>query len=385
MATIHRFAPGFKLGILGGGQLGRMLIESGLHWGFPIAVLDPDGEASAKPFAHEFVQGSFKDYETVLAFGRGCSVLTIEIENVNVDALKQLQLEGVAVFPQPAVIELIQDKVRQKAFFSEIGALTAPYVITKGLDDLAVKAQGFLPAVHKIGKGGYDGKGVKMLHNESDLMSGFEEESVLEKKISIKAEYGALVSGHLTGEISRLGACEMVFNRELNLLEHLISLDECQKDLEEILFTQAELIARKLGIVGLLAVEFLEDEDGKIWVNEMAPRPHNSGHHTIENSSLSQFELHLRAVTGFGAVKVEEWKPAAIVNLLGKKGFEGPADFSDLSNLENREGVYLHFYGKAISKPGRKMGHITILGANRVDLEQKLGGVKTLLKEKAYL
>lgn len=385
MAILHRFAPGFKLGILGGGQLGRMLIESGLHWGFPIAVLDPDAEASAKPFAHEFVQGSFKDFETVLAFGRDCTVLTIEIENVNVNALKQLVQEGVSVFPQPEVIELIQDKVKQKAFFTEAGVPTAPYKVTRGLDDLAQKAVGFLPAVHKIGQGGYDGKGVKMLHDETDLGAGFEEESVLEQKIEIKAEYAALVAGHTSGEISRLGACEMVFNRELNLLEHLISLDEKDAALKAYLFQQAEMIARRLGIVGLLAVEFLMDKSGKIWVNEMAPRPHNSGHHTIENSSISQFELHLRAVTGFGCSVIEEWSQAAIINLLGKKGFEGPADFSDLKEIENMPGVYLHFYGKAVSKPGRKMGHITLLGSDRAAIETKLDEVKSVLKEKAYL
>lgn len=385
MAILSPFAPGFKLGILGGGQLGRMLIDGGLHWGFSIAVLDPDAEAPCAPFAHSFFMGDFRDYETVLNFGRDCTVVTIEIENVNVDALFTLVKEGVAVFPQPEVIALIQDKVKQKAFFVENGVPTAPFVVTKDRADLGIKLANWLPAVHKVGKGGYDGKGVKMLTSMDEIGLGFDLEAVLEKRLDIQTEYAALVSRHQDGGISRLGCVEMVFNRELNLMEHLISIDSQKIELKERLFGWAELLAEKLGIVGLLAVEFIEDKDGVVWVNEMAPRAHNSGHHTIENSSVSQFELHLRAVLGFEAVAVKEWRSAAIVNLLGKKGYVGPADFSDLQGLANKEGVFVHFYGKAESKPGRKMGHITLLGNDYAALDALLVEVKDYLKEKAYL
>lgn len=370
------------LGILGGGQLGRMVIQSAINYNIDIHILDPDANAPCRHIAHQFTQGKLTDFDTVYQFGKNCDVLTIEIENVNTDALEQLAKEGKKVYPQPHIIKLIQDKRSQKQFYRDKEIPTADFVLTDDLE--AVKSQAnFLPAVNKLGREGYDGRGVQVLKTADDLDKAFEAPSLLEKLIDFDKEIAVIAARNEQGELSVFPSVECAFHPTANLVEFLFAPAQIPSEIEATAIEVAKEVITKLDMIGILAVEMFVTKQGEILVNEVAPRPHNSGHHTIEANFTSQFEQLLRAVMGMPLGNTELRMPAAMVNLLGEDGYTGDAFVEGMDEVLKEKGVYVHLYGKKITKPFRKMGHVTILEEDIDQLKSKAIKIKDLIKIKA--
>lgn len=368
-----------QIGVLGGGQLGRMMIQSAIDLNLNINCLDPDANAPCSKIANSFTHGSLKDYDTVMAFGKNMDVLTIEIEAVNTDALKELEKQGKKVFPQPEIIELIQDKRKQKTFYKANRIPTADFILTENKEEVA-KYIDFLPAVNKLGKEGYDGRGVQIIRTESDLTKAFEAPSLLEKLIDFKKELSVIVARNEAGEVKCFPVVELAFHPEANLVEFLFAPAEISKEIKDKANAIAVDIIEKLNMVGLLAVEMFLTYDDEILVNEIAPRTHNSGHHTIEANTTSQFEQHLRAVLALPLGATDLLTPAAMVNVLGEEGFTGSAKYQGLNQLLAQQGVHIHLYGKKETKPFRKMGHVTITDGDQSRLKVRVKEVKEILK-----
>lgn len=357
--TKNKFSPEVKIGVLGGGQLGRMLIQEAINLNLSLSILDSDPAAPASAYAEPFVNGSITDFETVYQFGKGKDLLTIEIENVNVDALEKLEQEGVSVYPQPKLIRLIQDKGLQKEFYRNNGIPTADFRLVDNRSDLT-RHRDFLPFAQKLRKGGYDGKGVVIHKQELQFDQGFDAPSVLEKFVDFEKELAVIVARSVSGEVKAFPVVEQQFNTEANLVEFLFSPANIDLDIEQKAREIACTIIEKLELVGLLAVEFFLTKSGDLLVNEVAPRPHNSGHQTIEGNYTSQFEQHLRAITNLPLGNTDQIMPAVMVNLLGAKGYTGKATYVGMDEILAWSGVYPHLYGKKETKPFRKMGHITV-------------------------
>ena len=367
-----------KLGVLGGGQLGRMLVQAGLDLNIQFSVLDPDAQAPCHTLA-PFTQGKLTDFDTVMAFGQGCDIITIEIENVNTQALRELEKMGKKVFPQPHLIELIQDKRTQKEFYRTHHIPTAEFVLVENRADVQCHGT-FLPAVNKLGKEGYDGRGVQMLRTAADFDKAFDKPGLLERLIDFEQEIAVIAARNEKDEVATFPAVEMVFHPEQNLVEYLYSPASISLAIAQ----QADQVARRLveqlQLVGLLAVEMFVTKDGQVLVNEVAPRPHNSGHHTIEANVTSQYEQHLRALFNLPLGDTRIVQPSAMVNLLGEAGFEGPAKYEGLEAVMKESGVHVHLYGKKNTKPFRKMGHVTLTGQHVEELKTKVEFVKRTLK-----
>ena len=373
------FYQDFKLGILGGGQLGRMLIQACTNFDLHSSVLDKDPNAPCSLLASSFKPGDITDFDTVYAFGKTVDMLTIEIENVNVEALKKLEQEGLTVYPQPAIIDIIKDKRRQKMFYREHGIPTAHFVLVDNRE--AIKQHmDFLPAFNKLGTGGYDGGGVQRIRNEEDIDKGFDAPGLLETLVDFACEISVIAARNSKGEVSVFPAVECVFHPEHNLVDYLFAPSEVSAEIEE----KAESIARQViasfGLVGLLAVEMFVTRDGEVLVNEVAPRPHNSGHQTINANITSQYEQHLRAILGLPLGATDIILPSAMVNLLGEAGYTGPAKYEGLDDLLAIEGASIFLYGKKETRPQRKMGHVTIVDQNADELKRKVEEVKKVIK-----
>jgi 5-(carboxyamino)imidazole ribonucleotide synthase len=373
------FYGDLKLGILGGGQLGRMLIQQAINYNVTVKVLDPDREAPCRKLCDEFTIGSLGDYETVYNFGKTVDLLTIEIEKVNVDALEQLEKEGVVVYPQPRIIRLIQDKGLQKQFFKENDIPTADFQIVNSLEQLKQSHIPF-PYIQKLRRDGYDGKGVYKVVDESYLDKAFTEPSLVERWIDFEKEIAVIVARNDDGDVKCFPMVEMEFNPEANLVEFLIAPSTLPFEIHQEAENIAKRIAESLKIVGLLAVEMFLDKHGRVLVNELAPRPHNSGHQTIEGNTVSQFEQHLRAIFNQPLGNTDCLNNAIMVNVLGEAGYEGPAVYQGIEKILNQPGVYIHLYGKALTKPFRKMGHVTIIDADREKAIEKARFVQETLK-----
>jgi 5-(carboxyamino)imidazole ribonucleotide synthase len=373
------FYGDLKLGILGGGQLGRMLIQQAINYNVTLKVLDPDREAPCRKLCDEFVVGSLNDYETVYNFGKKVDLLTIEIEKVNVDALEQLEREGVVVYPQPRVIRLIQDKGLQKQFFKENDIPTAEFQIISSAQELQQSNMPF-PYIQKLRRDGYDGKGVYKVVDESYLPKAFTEPSLIERWVDFEKEIAVIVARNDNGDMDTFPMVEMDFNPEANLVEFLISPSTLSFEVQQEAADIAKKIADSLKIVGLLAVEMFLDKNGKILVNELAPRPHNSGHQTIEGNVVSQFEQHLRAIFNQPLGNTDSLSNAIMINILGEAGYEGPAVYQGIEKVLKCPGVYIHLYGKALTKPFRKMGHVTIVDADREKAIERARYVQETLK-----
>ncbi len=370
------------LGIIGGGQLGRMVIQSAINYNVDVHILDPDPNAPCKDIAQKFVQGKLTDFEAVYKFGKDCDVITIEIEHVNTEALAQLEKEGKKVFPQPHIIKLIQDKREQKQFYLKNNVPTAEFILTDNQAEVQSHAD-FLPAVNKLGKEGYDGRGVQVIRTEADMNSAFEAPSLLEKLVDFEKEIAVIVARSEGGEMKAFPPVECVFHPVANLVEFLFSPAEISESLSAKAISTAQAVIEKLGMVGLLAVEMFVTREGEILVNEIAPRPHNSGHHTIEANFTSQFEQHLRSVMNMPLGDTGIRSAAAMVNLLGEDGYTGEAMVEGLDEAMAQKGVYVHLYGKKITKPFRKMGHVTVLEENMEELKSKAKKLKESIKIKA--
>ncbi|NCI49938.1 5-(carboxyamino)imidazole ribonucleotide synthase [Sediminibacterium roseum] len=368
-----------KIGILGGGQLGRMLLQAAGNYVVETYVLENDPGCPAAHLCHHFTKGDITDFETVYRFGRQLDAITIEIEAVNVDALEKLESEGVKVYPRPSAIRTIKNKVVQKEFYAAHQIPTSDFVITHTLADLD-KHTGFLPAVHKIGEGGYDGKGVTVLDSHHDVAKGFDAPAVLEKKVKIKKEIAMIVAMSNTGETAIYPPAEMVFDPVWNLLDYQLS----PANLPEKTLWRAEAIAarvvKELKSPGLFAVELFVDANDEVLVNETAPRVHNSGHHTIEANYSSQYDMLWRIMLDYPLGNTDPILPSAIVNILGAEGYSGNAVYDGLKEVLSIDNVFVHLYGKTQTKPGRKMGHVTIISKDYQDLTYKANKIKHLLK-----
>lgn len=372
------YGKDLRLGVLGGGQLGRMLIQAANDLNIHIHCLDPDPNAPCSEIAHSFSCGSLTDYNTVLNFGSDKHLITVEIENVNVEALVELEKKGVKVFPQPNVLKLIQDKGLQKEFYLKNSIPTAAFELISSKAELLLKTD--FPFVHKLRTGGYDGKGVKIISNLSEAEQSFDPPSVIEEKIDFQKELSVLVARNEKGEIKTFPLVECEFNPEANLVEFLFSPADVSPEIELKAKEIASQLIENLNMVGLLAVELFLTKSNELLVNEIAPRPHNSGHHTIECCTTSQFSQHLRAILNLPLGDTSLIQAGAMINLVGEKEFNGPVIYDGLENLLSIPGVFPHLYGKEISKPFRKMGHITITGKDINELKAKRDKIKGLIR-----
>ena len=359
-----------RIGVLGGGQLGRMLIQSAISYDARIEVMENSDDAPCSSIASKYVKGDITNFDDVLKFGTDKHVLTVEIENVNIEALEELERKGVKVFPQPSVLKIIKDKGLQKKFYADNNIPTAEFRLTENTQD-AIQNADFLPFFQKLRTGGYDGKGVRKVTSVEDLKDGFDGPTVLEKFVDFQKELSVIVARNESGEIVTYPLVECEFSPELNLVEFLFSPADVSAELESRASELGKSIIEKLDMVGILAVELFLTKDGQLLVNEIAPRPHNSGHHTIECNYTSQFEQHLRSITNQSLGNTEIITPGVMINLLGAENYEGNAIYSGMNKYMGEKGVYFHIYGKSTTKPHRKMGHVTVTN-NSLDKAKKI-------------
>jgi len=381
---MHRkwYGNSFRLGMVGGGQLGRMFIQEAINFDVQVHSLDPDPEAPCKTIATSFTVGSLNDYDTLYNFGLDKDVITVEIENVNIEALERLEAEGKKVFPQPRILKIIQDKGLQKQFYLDNNIPTAPFELVENKSEINSHLTSF-PFMQKLRKGGYDGKGVQPLRTNEDLNHAFDAPSVLEKMIPFVKELSIIVARNENGQTAVYPAVECEFNPEANLVEFLFSPAEISNDIEERSKKIAIDVINKLGMVGLLAVELFLLENGEILVNEIAPRPHNSGHHTIECNITSQYEQHMRSVLNLPLGSTNLVQSGVMINLLGEKGFEGDVYYENYEEALALEGVKIHIYGKQKTKSFRKMGHVTVGNPSLEKAKEIARKVQQILKVKA--
>ena len=367
-----------RAGILGGGQLGRMLLQQAANYPVETWVMEKDASCPAAHLCHHFVSGNIRNYDDVLRFGRQVQKLTIEIENVNVDALEQLEQEGIEIVPRPAVLRIIKNKIAQKNFYRNHQLPTPEFFITQTAAELA-QHTAFFPAVHKLAEGGYDGKGVQIINREADTAQAFDEPAILEKKIEISKEIAMMVAINQQGETAIYPPVEMIFDPRLNLLDYQV----CPAAIEKEVLWKAEAIAIQLvkafNSPGLFAVEMLVDRNKDVWINETAPRVHNSGHHTIEAHYCSQYDMLWRILLDYPLGNTDMITASSLVNLVGGPESAGPAVYKGLAEVLKMENTFVHLYGKTEVKPGRKMGHITILAPDRQELMYRAQKVKQYL------
>jgi 5-(carboxyamino)imidazole ribonucleotide synthase len=377
----------FRLGIIAGGQLGKLLALAASKWDVNTLVLDEDEHCPASTVCSRFVRGSRLSFDDVLAFGRMADMLTFEIEDINIDALRALKAEGRRIVPDPDILAIIQDKGQQKEFYAAHGIPTAPFALFDSAADIrsAVDADRLsLPFVQKLRRGGYDGKGVAVIDNEAQLSELLAGSSVVEQRVAVAKELSVIADRNARGEVRCYPAVEMVFDARANLVDRLF----CPADIPGDVQAQAERIAtdliEKLEFSGVLAVEMFVDGDGAVLVNEVAPRTHNSGHHSIESIITPQFEQQLRAIFNFPLGSTRLKMPAVMVNLLGEPEARGPVKYEGMTQCMAIEGVKMHLYGKKEVRPFRKMGHATVLAPTIEEAMEKASKVKQILKVRAW-
>ncbi|MGB5377990.1 5-(carboxyamino)imidazole ribonucleotide synthase [Muriicola sp.] len=377
------FSSRFTLGILGGGQLGKMLLYETRKWDITTKVMDPSREAPCKIACNEFVQGDLMDFDTVYTFGKTVDILTIEIENVNIDALEQLQQEGVKVFPAPKELRTIQNKITQKLFYVDHNIPTAPFsrfAYTSEIKESIAHGGLKLPFVWKSAQFGYDGQGVKIIREVSDLNNLPNVECLAEDLIPFKTELAVIVARSTTGEVITYPVVEMEFHPEANQVEYVL----CPARIDEKVAQKARNIALKISEelkhTGLLAVEMFQTQEDEVLVNEVAPRPHNSGHYSIEASYTNQFEQHLRCILGFPLGQTDSKVAGVMVNLVGAEGYEGNVHYDHLEDILRLKGVTPHIYGKVKTRPFRKMGHVTIVHKDMTEARRIAQEVKQTIK-----
>ena len=368
------FSSDFKLVILGGGQLGRMLLAETQKFDIHTAVLESNKNAPCAAICNEFVLGDLLDFEAVYNFGKKVDLLTIEIENINLDALDRLEAEGVKIFPKPKDLRIIQSKARQKKFYLEHHIPTAAFHHFEHLDELRHSFENIditFPFVWKAARFGYDGNGVKIVRNSTDLNSLPNEECIIEELIPFKNELAVIVAKNEGGETKTYPVVEMEFHPEANQVEYVI----CPARINANIAKKAREIALKvvndLDFVGLLAVEMFQTETDEILVNEVAPRPHNSGHYSIEASYTNQFEQHLRSILNLPLGATASKVAGIMVNLVGEEGFSGEVIYQNIEKIIKIDGVTPHIYGKKETRPFRKMGHVTIVNSE-IDIAREI-------------
>lgn len=365
-----------KIGILGGGQLGRMLIQEALKYDDEFYTLDPAADAPCHNISY-FTQGSFNDYETVLDFGKDKDVVTIEIEHVNADALAELENQGVKVVPNAQIIKTIQQKILQKEFYKAHDIPSPDFEIMDGSSDEIKIA---FPFVQKLNKGGYDGKGVQIIRSSEDLKNLWTEDSVLENLVDIDKELSVIVARNENGETKTFPVTEMVADPKLNLLDFNICPVFLSEDVENQIDSITDKFLNAVNSPGLFAIELFLDKEGKVWVNETAPRLHNSGHQSQEGNANSQFEQMYRVVKNLPLADTDAIIYSGMLNLVGAEGFSGKVIYEGMEEVLKLPETYIHLYGKTETKPGRKMGHINVLADSREELMEKLVEVKAMVR-----
>jgi len=382
---MNYFSSDFKLGILGGGQLGKMLLAETRKFDIQTYVLDPSKEAPCQFGATQFFIGDLMDFDTVYQLGKKVDVLTIEIENVNLDALDQLETEGLAIYPSPKTLRLIQNKGRQKDFYFENNIPTSQHQRFDNLEDLKSAINNPqstipLPFVWKCAQFGYDGNGVKIVRTLTDLDHLPNVECIAEQMVPFKNELAVIVARSVSGDVKTYPVVEMEFHPEANQVEYVI----CPARIDDKVAEKATEIALKVSKafhhVGLLAVELFQTEDDEVLVNEVAPRPHNSGHYSIEASYTSQFENHLRAILNLPLGNTASKVAGIMVNLVGEEGFSGQVIYENIEKIMAIDGVTPHIYGKRETRPFRKMGHVTIVNEDMVKARKIAEEVKNSIR-----
>ncbi len=380
---MNYFSSDFKLGILGGGQLGKMLLADTRKFDIQTLVLDPSEEAPSQFGCNAFYKGSLMDFDTVYKFGKMVNLLTIEIENVNLDALDKLEEEGLAVFPSPKTLRLIQNKGKQKDFYVEKNIPTSKHLRLVGLNDLKQsleKDELEFPFVWKCAQFGYDGNGVKVCRSALDLINLPDVECIAEDMIPFKNELAVIVVRSFSGEVKTYPVVEMEFHPEANQVEYVICPARIDEKVAQKAIDVALKVSESFNHVGLLAVEMFQTEDDEILVNEVAPRPHNSGHYSIEASYTSQFENHLRAILNLPLGNTASKVAGIMVNLVGEEGFEGQVVYENIEKIMAIDGVTPHIYGKRQTRPFRKMGHVTIVNEDMVEARKIAEEVKKSIR-----
>jgi 5-(carboxyamino)imidazole ribonucleotide synthase len=376
------YGENFKVGVLGGGQLGRMLIQEAINYDIKLCMMDKDVNAPCSRIAYSFTNEDILDYDAVLNFGKDKDVVTVEIENVNIDALEELERQGKKVFPQSSVLRIVRDKGVQKNFFKEHNLPTPDYYLVENKNEISNYESEF-PFMQKMRIGGYDGKGVQALTSIGKLDKAFDTPSVLEKFIDFEKEISVIVARNESGEIAHFPVVECEFNPEVNLVEFLFAPAQISEAIEQEAIDIARKTIETLGMVGILAVEMFVTKDGRVLINEIAPRPHNSGHHTIECNVTSQYEQHLRAILNLPLGGTKILRPGVMINLLGEPNFDGVVHYEGLEEAMRIPGVKVHIYGKTHTKPYRKMGHVTATAPLLHEAIDKARKVQRLIKVKA--
>jgi 5-(carboxyamino)imidazole ribonucleotide synthase len=380
---MNYFSSDFKLGILGGGQLGKMLLTETRKFDITTFVLDPSKDAPAQFGANKFFIGNLLDYDTVYQFGKMCDAITIEIENVNLDALAKLEGEGHLVFPSPKTLRLIQNKGKQKDFYTENNIPTSKHQRFVDLNDLKKaleKDELDFPFVWKCAQFGYDGNGVKICRSTMDLLHLPDVECIAEEMVPFKNELAVIVARNAKGDVKTYPVVEMEFHPEANQVEYVICPARIDEKVAELAIEIALKVSKAFNHVGLLAVEMFQTENDDILVNEVAPRPHNSGHHTIEASYTSQFENHLRSVLNLPLGNTDSKVAGIMVNLVGEEGFSGPVIYENIEKIMAIDGVTPHIYGKKETRPFRKMGHVTIVNEDMAEARKIAEEVKNSIR-----
>ncbi len=380
---MNYFSSDFKLGIVGGGQLGKMLLQETRKWDIYTKVLDPSKEAPSRIASNEFSVGDLMDYDTVYNFGKGLDLITIEIEHINIEALQQLESEGVLVYPKPSSLNLIVDKAKQKEFYIGHDLPTSDFEVYRSLEELQTavsqKSQS-LPFVWKSAQFGYDGQGVKVVRTAEDLEGLTADKCIAEALVPFEKELAVIVARTPDGNAISYPLVEMEFHPEANQVEYVLCPAQIDKSIDTKAREIAMKVAKHLDIVGLLAVELFMTASGEILINEVAPRPHNSGHYTIEASITSQYEQHLRAILNLPLGNSDSVLSAVMVNLVGEEGYQGEVIYENMEVILKEKGVNPHIYGKRETRPFRKMGHVTIVDEDLKNAREKAAWVKKTIR-----
>ena len=376
-----------KIGIIGGGQLGKMILDETNKIDLEVSILDPNKNSPCKNLTKNFIQGDFNDFDTVLNFGLAHDIISYEIEHINVDALDELVSKGIEVQPSPEILRIIQDKNLQKSFFKENNFPTSDFSYFNSKNDLLnsfKKSNLSFPCVWKKTKFGYDGFGVKILNTKNDFSKLPDAEMIIEDLIEFKKELSVIVAVNKKGDIKAYETVEMEFNPDSNQVEFVISPANISENINRNAKKIAYELAKKINLIGLLAVEMFLTNDDKILINDIAPRPHNSGHFSIDACPTSQFKQHINSIMNFELGETSHQNCAVMLNLVGGNSHTGEVKYENLDLVKNQKNVYIHIYGKKITRPNRKMGHVTVICDNFASAYKKAKEIKEIIKVKSY-
>lgn len=376
-----------KIGIIGGGQLGKMILDETNKIDLEVSILDPNKNSPCKNLTKNFIQGDFNDFDTVLNFGLAHDIISYEIEHINVDALDELVSKGIEVQPSPEILRIIQDKNLQKSFFKENNFPTSDFSYFNSKNDLLnsfKKSNLSFPCVWKKTKFGYDGFGVKILNTKNDFSKLPDAEMIIEDLIEFKKELSVIVAVNKKGDIKAYETVEMEFNPDSNQVEFVISPANISENINRNAKKIAYELAKKINLIGLLAVEMFLTNDDKILINEIAPRPHNSGHFSIDACPTSQFKQHINSIMNLELGETSHQNCAVMLNLVGGNSHTGEVKYENLDLVKNQKNVYIHIYGKKITRPNRKMGHVTVICDNFASAYKKAKEIKEIIKVKSY-